>query len=160
LPTVSAAVEEAVRSLHAKPPPPREKLKTPGTAFISYHHRDKAYVDRLIVLLEGRGISVWSDTKISIGSIWSNQLAEQIESAAAVVFVMTGGIPSENVQKEIQLAQQLGKLCMPISLAGATWFDFGILQHERVPDGQKMPSNEFVEQLYEACVRHTLEDRQ
>lgn len=53
--------------------------------FISYAHRDRDYVDRLLIhlkLFSMRGsITTWDDTKIDAGTDWKTELERTIRAA-------------------------------------------------------------------------------
>ena len=56
-----------------------------GHVFISYSHKDEAYVDRLTVYLTAAGIEVWTDKGIDYGAEWARIIDQQLRECAAFV---------------------------------------------------------------------------
>jgi hypothetical protein len=73
--------------------------------FISYSHHDRDRVDAEIQRLEATGISTWYDRAIRPGSAWSQELADALSGAEALVFFATRrSIDSDNCADEIVYA--------------------------------------------------------
>jgi hypothetical protein len=118
-----------------------------GHVFISYSRTDTPYVERLVAHLGAAGVPVWVDHKIDHGDRWASVIEAQIESCSAFVPVMTPeAAASEWVEREVHLAQQLGKPILPLLLAGRPFFRLATTQHDDVT-GAGMPSAKFIERL-------------
>ena len=79
--------------------------------FISYAHEDKAFASELGNLMMKRGASVFSDTDLTPGSLWSDVLRREIEQATALVLIIpTHHVANRNhVWFEAGAAKALGK---------------------------------------------------
>ena len=84
--------------------------------FISYSRRDNDFVDRLVTELEARGVDVWVDTgEILAGEAWRRTIVEAIRSCQVfVILISPKSVQSENVTKELTLAEQYDKSVLPI----------------------------------------------
>jgi hypothetical protein len=70
--------------------------------FLSYHHKDKRWLDilriHLLPLTRSRVLSFWDDTKIKSGEDWQNQLLTAIsEAEVAVLLVSPDYLASEYI---------------------------------------------------------------
>jgi TIR domain len=118
-----------------------------GHVFISYSRRDAEYVTKLVEYLRAQGLTVWVDTNLDPGDRWNTIIREQIEASAVFVLVMTPAAEtSEWVERELQYAQSLGRLIVPLLLDGKPFFSLFNRQHDNVVGG-RMPSAELVAQL-------------
>jgi hypothetical protein len=110
-------------------------------AFISYSHKDTAFVDRLARDLRAQHVEVWVDrNELMPGSNWTNAIESALQNADAVLFVVSpNSATSSWVQLETRAALQhtttgTGKLIIPIvfgrpismppELAQIQWVDF------------------------------------
>ena len=84
--------------------------------FISYSRRDAAFVVRLAAALEARGKTVWVDLKdIPAGAPWREDIAEAIEAADGVVFVVSpDSLGSAHCREEARVARDQGKRIVPV----------------------------------------------
>ena len=106
-------------------------------AFVSYSHRDGAYVARLVGALERRGRNVWVDSDdIPPGTEWRKDLQDALEAADAFVFVLSpDALASEECRIELARAVELGKRLVvvehaavprpPTALADIQWIRGG-----------------------------------
>ncbi|MGC8947199.1 MAG: TIR domain-containing protein [Anaerolineae bacterium] len=60
-----------------------------GRVFLAYAHEDRSYVDELAESLEKAGVGTWYDRKLHKGRRWCKELEEQIQSARAMVAVLS-----------------------------------------------------------------------
>jgi hypothetical protein len=88
------------------------------TIFISYSRRDTAFADRLIHELEERGFDVWVDRQdIRGGSSWRASISQAMRQCQAVILVLSPrSAASENVAKELSLADHHKRPIIPVSL--------------------------------------------
>jgi hypothetical protein len=115
--------------------------------FLSYSHADVGYIGPLRNNLARSGLNVWTDEGIDYGAQWSTVIEKQIEACAAFVPVMTPRARlAPWVNREIDLAQEIGKPILPLLLEGRPFLALRDLQHEDVTGG-RMPSDRFVGRL-------------
>jgi len=79
--------------------------------FVSYSRRNKEFVDDIVAQLEAAGLHIWIDREdIKAGKSWRVQIVEAIDTCDAFVLMLSShSALSENVQKEIDLAQDSGR---------------------------------------------------
>ncbi|GIM97687.1 toll/interleukin-1 receptor domain-containing protein [Paractinoplanes toevensis] len=112
--------------------------------FISYAHDDVAYVRKLAGHLGDSGVPVWFDHSINAGDRWTTTIERQIEDCAVFVVVMSEAARSSKwVDREVILADRLGKPIMPLLLSGRGLLAVNNVQHHDVTDG-RLPDNSFV----------------
>lgn len=89
-----------------------------GHVFISYSRQDANIVDELIRLIRGAGIMVWNDREGIPGGVqWRAKIVEAIESADVVLLALSSNsVGSDNVRREIDIAQELNKAILPIEI--------------------------------------------
>lgn len=87
--------------------------------FISYSRRDSKFTDALVSHLEQRGYDVWIDRQsISGGSEWRAEIANSIRLADAFIIVLSpNSVGSDNVSKELAIADDHKKRILPVQLA-------------------------------------------
>jgi hypothetical protein len=87
-------------------------------AFLSYSRHDRGLVDRFEAELRGAGIEVWRDTdEIRGGEEWRRSIVDAIQAADAVVlFVSPSSMASDNVRRELTVAEEEGKEILPVRL--------------------------------------------
>jgi molecular chaperone DnaK (HSP70) len=119
-----------------------------GYVFISYSREDAAYVSQLVDYLTNAGIRVWMDRELRPGApAWAKKLEEQLEGCAAFVVVMTtSSYHSPWVDREIDLAQELGKPILPLLLEGRRFLRVRDINGEDVIGG-RMPRPSFIDTL-------------
>ncbi|MBB5868692.1 YVTN family beta-propeller protein [Allocatelliglobosispora scoriae] len=113
--------------------------------FLSYGHGDAAdYVERLAGWLGEAGVPIWYDKEIISGHRWSRVIQQRIEGCSAFIVVMTPQADqSEWVERELTLAESLGKPVLPMLLAGRPFFRLGNRQFEDVTD-TALPGSAFL----------------
>ncbi len=85
--------------------------------FISYAHKDRALVDRLVDVLRKGGQEVWIDDDIHVGDVWSETLRNSIANVDAIVLAITQNwIDSSACQWEFITASELNKKFVPVLL--------------------------------------------
>ena len=85
--------------------------------FFSYSRKDSEFVDELIGKLEARGVDVWVDRGDILAGVatWRQQIVEAIMSSQVFVIVLSpNSIASDNVTKELTLAEQHAKRVLPL----------------------------------------------
>lgn len=73
---------------------PNRKMKPrQTTAFISYSHRDKVYLDRLLVhlkpIMQKGLLDVWVDTRIKSGDRWKDAIKDALENASIAILLVS-----------------------------------------------------------------------
>lgn len=103
--------------------------------FISYSRRDGEFVDRLITALDRRGMRTWVDRSgIAGGEVWKASITEAIRECVAFLIVLSPrSSDSENVPKELTLAERHNRPIIPVrfedcTLAPAMEYDLAELQ--------------------------------
>ena len=88
--------------------------------FFSYAHEDQNVVERLMAQLEPTGVRGWYDLQLTGGRRWTQELAQRIESAHAVVVIVSAASrQSEWVEREVLYALHHDVLVVPYLLDGA-----------------------------------------
>lgn len=89
-----------------------------GQIFLSYSRKDSLIVSRLAKDLSGCGLSAWLDVDaIHAGRVWREEIVTSIETCAAFVLVLSEhSAASENVSKELALAEASDRQIFPILL--------------------------------------------
>lgn len=113
--------------------------------FLSYSRHDSAMVDRLREDLEAGGHDIWLDTDdIRGGDRWRSSIAEAIGEADGVILLISSqSMASENVSRELSVADDLDKPIIPVRLesseippefqfllAGIQYIDFELRPYE------------------------------
>jgi len=97
--------------------------------FVSYSHKDRAFVQQLSTYLEQEEIPPWIDNQLQIGESWESVIARRIEGCAALLVVMSpDSRESHYVAKELALAAKCGKSILPVLVAGNAFNELSHLQ--------------------------------
>lgn len=89
--------------------------------FISYAHADSQRVYPLLQGLQSRGLRVWYDEGLEVGSHWDEAISQHLSGCTCVIcFVTTAFLMSENCLDEIHFAKELGKDPMIVYLDDLT----------------------------------------
>ena len=104
--------------------------------FVSYSRRDLALVDSIVEKLEAAGMGVWIDREnIKPGKTWRVQIVEAIATCDAFVLMLSSNsAASDNVRREIDLAQDAGCAVFivkldPVKLPAEILYQLVGLQH-------------------------------
>ena len=74
-------------------------------AFVSYAHRDSHKVLPIIQALQEKGLRVWYDAGIEVGTEWPEYIAQHLNnSAVCVAFISRAALDSFNCRREINFA--------------------------------------------------------
>ena len=85
--------------------------------FVSYSHRDAAFVHRVITHLEGAGYRVWYDGGIEAGSEWPEYIASHLMDCTCVLAFISGTfVESQNCKRELNFAQELQKPVLSVHI--------------------------------------------
>lgn len=115
--------------------------------FLSYSHRDDAYVAKLALALEREGIGVWVDNEIYYGARFTKEIRQHLDGCDAVVLIMSPAAEeSEWVANEVERARRKGKPVLPLLLQGDTWLQLETVHHVDVRMGQ-LPPRAFYDRL-------------
>src|SRR6266487_3044565 len=87
--------------------------------FISYSRKDSETVDRIVARLEAENFIVWIDREeILGGELWQESIVKAVDNAYVFVLMLSpDAVASDNVRKEVDLAEQSGKALLPMLLA-------------------------------------------
>jgi hypothetical protein len=103
---------ESTSPVVAKPEP------KDGYAFISYARIDSKIIDTLILRLKKSGYRVWVDRAgIAGGEHWRQEIVDAIENCTVFILALSPhSVRSENVRKEVDLADSAQRPILPIEL--------------------------------------------
>jgi hypothetical protein len=134
-------------SLYGKRPPqfPPPPGRTPGPpfdnartkVFFSYSHKDKVWLDRLLVFLrplerEGK-LDLWDDRRIIPGMKWRHEIDAALSECRIAIplissdFLASDFILDEELPKMLQAAESDGVLVMPVILRPSRFLRAGII---------------------------------
>ena len=84
--------------------------------FFSYSRKDSKFVDGLIEKLQAKGVDIWVDRgQILAGESWRRSIVEAIRECQVFIIVLSpDSVKSENVTKELTLAEQYDKRVLPL----------------------------------------------
>ena len=114
--------------------------------FISYSRKDNKTVDEIVARLNSDGVDVWMDREaIRPGELWREAIVKAVDNAYACVLMLSANsVASENVRKEVDLADGADKGLVPLlltpvelpaklryQLAGIQW-----IEYYRDPEGK------------------------
>ncbi len=93
-----------------------------GQIFISYSRKDVGTVDQIVSRLKNLGFEVWIDREnIKGGELWRVEIVEAIDNAEAFVLMLSPfSAASDNVRKEVDLAESANRKLFPVKLATVT----------------------------------------
>jgi TolB-like protein len=87
--------------------------------FVSYSREDKAKVTDLVDRLSATGWTVWCDTHLAGGAVFSEEIEREINEAKVVLVVWSeASVKSKWVADEAEMGRDAGKL-VPISIDGS-----------------------------------------
>lgn len=86
--------------------------------FISYSHRDEAFVEQVVEELKNRGCNLWMDRMIHAQEKWAERIAEMIEQCDVMLcFITRSYLDSKTFcMKEMAYAKNLNKKILPVFL--------------------------------------------
>jgi hypothetical protein len=118
-----------------------------GHIFISYSHKDRAYVHKLQDALQNEGFEVWIDDRIDYGTRWPKVIQDQLDSCSVfIVVVSENSYESEWVQNEVARAKRKVKPIFPLLLSGEPWISVETTQYLDVRN-QSLPRKKFYSDL-------------
>lgn len=107
--------------------------------FVSYSRQDHETVDHIVARLNTDGLKIWLDrSAIKGGDLWREEIVEAIDNAYACVLMLSpNSAASDNVRKEVDLAEGANKDLVPTllvavelprrlryQLAGIQWIEY------------------------------------
>jgi hypothetical protein len=103
------------------------ELQPQGTVFISYSHKDKRWLQRLLVHLkplERQGVlDIWEDSRIKPGAPWREEIRKALEAARLAVllisadFLASDFIMSDELPTLLRSAEEGGTIVIPLIVA-------------------------------------------
>ena len=90
--------------------------------FMSYSRNDSAKANYIARQIETLGFPVWIDRDdIHCGQKWRETIVENIRSASVLMVLLShNSMQSDNVRKEIDLAEESGIRLLPVEIATCT----------------------------------------
>ncbi len=126
--------------------------------FVSYSRHDLEIVDCIVGKIEDTGMKVWIDRDdIKAGKTWRAQIVEAIDTCDAFVLMLSSNsAASDNVRKEVDLAQDSGRTVFimrlgPVQLPAEMRYELVGLQYIDVP---KMGIDDSINQLISTLKEH------
>jgi hypothetical protein len=107
--------------------------------FISYSRTDREAVDGIVARLEQDGFHVWIDREeLRPGELWQEAIVQAVDNAYAFVLMLSrDAAASDNVRREVDLAEEANKELVPVlltpvelpvklryQLAGIEWIEY------------------------------------
>src|SRR5262245_32175712 len=115
--------------------------------FVNFARRDEDCVRGMVAHLKAAGENAWAGIDVPGGEEWERHIQRTIESAAAVIVVMSPSAEKSGwAASELRKARQLNKPLFPVLLAGHVFFALRNVPHEDVRGG-RMPGASFVQRL-------------
>lgn len=107
-------------------PPPTSAVALPQSsgafAFISYAHRNRAFVDDLLAVLHQHRMAFWFDDGIDPGSRWDEALETRIRDCSVLVACVSNEYQaSKYCRRELKFADLLNKPILPVAPGSWTW---------------------------------------
>lgn len=118
-----------------------------GHIFISYSHKDKAYIHKLQEALRNEGFEVWVDDRIDYGTEWPKVIQKHLDECDAFIIVVSdNAYESKWVQNELARAERKKKPFFPLLLSGDPWLTVEATQYFDVSN-KSLPTEKFYERL-------------
>ena len=90
-----------------------------SNVFISYSRQDETAAKALVDDIDSLGHTVWFDQELSGGQVWWDKILDAIRECDVFVFALSmDGLNSVACKREFGYAADLGKLILPVALAG------------------------------------------
>jgi hypothetical protein len=87
--------------------------------FVSYAHDDMSLVSMVIEGIIASGYKVWYDKNIDVSSLWSDEIANAIQTSKVfIVFVTKASMASQYVRSEVEFALSKKVRVIPVYLEG------------------------------------------
>jgi hypothetical protein len=112
--------------------------------FVSYSHRDRKWLDELIItlapLIRNRNITIWDDTKIAVGQRWKAEIADALERAKVAVLLVTRSflasefIANEEMPHLLEAANKAGLTVVWIAVGDSLYEETEITEYQAAND--------------------------
>lgn len=101
--------------------------------FFSYSSKTSTDAGQIVNALRGAGFVVWQDVdNIPLGEAWEDEITTALEGAAVLLVLWSRAAKSSAwVQREISIAEKLGKMIVPVSLDGSDFTAHDILKEKQ-----------------------------
>ena len=101
--------------------------------FVSYSHRDRLLVLRMMEELDRAGCRIWYDEGIQLSEAWPAVVQDRLDKCAGcLLFISPNSVESKHCLREIHRADELGKPIFPVYLKKTELRNgFGILLDSR-----------------------------
>ncbi len=163
---LSNTIESAINNPTA--PLPAEGETRKSSAFISYSHRDKQYLDRLMVHLKPIQrkdlLDVWVDTRIKTGDKWRDSIQDALSQASIAIllisadflasdFIVDNELPPILLQAEVK-----GTRIIPVILSSCRFSRDPTLNCFQSVNNPAQPLSAMTHDEREAIYDHLVED--
>lgn len=120
--------------------------------FISHKSQDKEQLTRIENFLEAKGITYWSDSKMSGGSKWMNEIEEGIQQSEIMLYLLSQNAidDPDNIEAEINLTTQLRKDFVVVKLDNSIMADYKGAFNLYLKKVQWIDANNNINSIYDA----------
>ena len=118
-----------------------------NSIFISYSHKDRIWLDRLVTMLEpllrNYSFSVWSDIDIDVGEKWRQEIQNNLESCDIAIMLVSPDFLASKFIMEIELpyilknVQNENTLILWIPIRHALFEESGLIEFQAVTNPNK-----------------------
>ena len=116
--------------------------------FISYCHKDRRWVDRILIhfrpLERSGSLSIWEDSRIGVGTLWRADLEGALSAAAAAVLVISANYlasefaMNDEVPALLRNAESRGTAVIPL-IVGPSLFNASVLSRYQTINSPDAP---------------------
>ncbi len=88
-------------------------MDAPVKVFVSYSHKDSAFLEALNVhcssLRRSQQIALWTDNQIAVGSLWDDSIKENLRAADLILLLISADFAASDFIWEVELAEAMAR---------------------------------------------------